>query len=79
MYDDKWIEANNSQNGPQTAGSQPGMGQAAGQEPQPARKQVYGLSPRARMRTRRISRPSTRTFPSTPLPIPTGDRTETAG
>lgn len=44
MYDDKWTEANNSQNGPQTAGSQPGMGQAAGQEPQPARKQVYGLS-----------------------------------
>ena len=46
MYDDKWTEVNNSQNiqnDPQ-AGSQPGMGQAAGRESQPVRQQVYGLS-----------------------------------
>ena len=46
MYDDKWTEVHNSQNiqnDPQ-AGSQPGMGQAGGQDPQPVRKQVYGLS-----------------------------------
>ena len=41
MYDDKWTEVHNSQNiqnDPQ-AGSQPGMGQAGGQDPQPVRKQ----------------------------------------
>ncbi len=44
MYDDKWTEVNNGQGSQQQTGSQSGMAQAGGQDPQPVRKQVYGLS-----------------------------------